>query len=246
MIHKLSRNRSIAYVLVFSLLFTLFTPMTARAGVLGSLLDFVRPYGKILGNIGGAVAGASLGSAFCPPLGTIAGGIIGYVVGGVLGSYATGGLSNVATLAGAAVGYTALAGSGPVGMIAGVFVGGLLGKVAYSLIKKLDNKITGGVVFAPEVKEEATGTADPITISEDTDSVLTDAIPVANNGYTEAQSAAVAETDANVQDAMKKYEEAYQKYITATRDSANSDDINKAHKEYLEAYENYKKATASK
>ena len=248
MIHKLSRNRSIASVLVlsmiFSMFFTMYTPMTARAGVLGSVLSFVKPYAKILGNIGGAVAGASLGSAFCPPLGTIAGGIIGYVVGGVLGSYAAGGLSNVATLAGAAVGYTALASTGPVGMVAGVFLGGLLGKVAYNLIKKLDNKITGGVVFAPEAKE-GEDSAEPITVGETSDSNLTDAIPVANSATVEAQGS-VANTDADVQNAMNKYQEAYQKYVTATRDGGNSEDINKAHKEYLEAYENYRKATASK
>ena len=69
MIHKLSRNRSIAYVLLISFVFTMFTPMIARAGVLGSVLNFIKPAAGILGNIGVAIAVASLGSTFCPPLG---------------------------------------------------------------------------------------------------------------------------------------------------------------------------------
>ena len=241
MIHKLSRNRSIALVLVFSFMFSLLTPMTARAGVLGSVLNFVKPYADVLGKIGGAVAGASIGSAFCPPLGTIGGAILGYVVGGVIGNYAAGGLSNVATLAGAAVGYTALASSGPVGMIAGVFIGGLLGKVAYKLLKKLDNSVTGGVVFAPSAVQEADGTANSVTVSNN-DVELTDAIPVSNDN---AKTPAITSADVNVQEATQKYQEAYQKYVTAARDGANSEDINKAYKEYKEAYENYKKVSAA-
>lgn len=246
MIHKLSRNKSIAYVLILSFVFALYSPIAARAGVLGSVLNFVKPYANILGKIGGAVAGATLGSAFCPPLGTIAGGILGYVVGGVLANYAAGGLSNVATLAGAAVGYTALAGSGPVGMVAGVFLGGLLGKVAYKLVKKLDNSITGGVVFAPVVEKEAN---DSTTVSVGEDKVvLSDSIPLSND---KAQSPVVEKTnvtpvDMSIQEATQKYQEAYQRYVTAARDGANSTEINQAHKEYLEAYENYKKVTASK
>ncbi|MBP5470952.1 MAG: hypothetical protein J6Z11_17105 [Candidatus Riflebacteria bacterium] len=246
MIHKLYRNRNIAYVLILSFVFALFSPMSARAGVLGSLLSFVKPYAKILGNIGGAVAGASLGSAFCPPLGTIAGGIIGYVVGGVVGNYAAGGLSNVATLAGAAVGYAALASSGPVGMVAGVFLGGLLGKVAYSLVKKLDNSITGGVVFAPEAVKEADSSTS-VTVGED-NVVLSDSIPVSNTeaNKTIAQQPSVTGADMSIQEATQKYQEAYQKYVTAARDGANSEEITKAHKEYLEAYENYKNVTSAK
>ena len=243
MIHKLSRNRSIAYILIVSFVFAMFTPMTARAGVLGSVLNFVKPYAKILGNIGGAVAGASLGSAFCPPLGTIAGGIIGYVVGGVLGNYAAGGLSNVATLAGAAVGYAALASSGPVGMIAGVFVGGLLGKVAYSLIKKLDNSITGGVVFAPSDVKEADDTA--VSINDKVE--LSDSIPVANTNKAEVKGeVALSSSEMSVKEATANYEAAYQRYVTAARDGANSEEINKVYKEYQEAYKIYKEVTANK
>ena len=217
MIHKLSRNRSIALVLVFSFMFSLLTPMTAR--------------------------GASLGSAFCPPLGTIGGAIIGYVVGGVLGNYAAGGLSNVATLAGAAVGYAALASSGPVGMVAGVFIGGLLGKVAYKLLKKLDNSVTGGVVFAPEGYMDANGQpSDSVTVSDNKVVELTDSIPVSNNN---ANTPTITSADISVQEATQKYQEAYQKYVTAARDGANSEDINKAYKEYKEAYENYKKVSAA-
>ena len=236
MIHKLSRNRSIAYVLLISFVFTMFTPMIARAGVLGSLLNFVKPVAGILGNIGGAIAGASLGSAFCPPLGTIAGGIIGYVVGGVLGNYAAGGLSNVATLAGAAVGYAAMSSMGPVGMVAGVFLGGVVGKMAYSLLKKLDNSVTGGVVFAPEVKE-----TESVTVGNDTKVTLSDNIPVAKSAVVENK--VKTEADLTAEEATERYQKAYQAYITATRDSANSEEINKAYKEYTEAYKVYKEVT---
>ena len=241
MIHKLSRNRSIASILVLSFVFAIFTPMTARAGVLGSILNFVRPVAGILGNIGGAVAGASLGSAFCPPLGTIAGGIVGYVVGGVLANYAAGGLSNIATLAGAAVGYSALAASGPVGMVAGVFVGGLLGKMAYSLIKKLDNKVTGGVVLAPtNVKE-----ADAASIGDSSNVSLSDNIPVSNNNKnTNVKPSVKNNSSIDLQEATDNYEAAYQRYVTATRDGANSEEINKAYKEYVEAYNIYKKLSS--
>ncbi len=240
MIHKLSRNRSIAYVLLISFVFTMFTPMIARAGVLGSILDFIRPAAGILGNIGGAIAGASLGSAFCPPLGTIAGGIIGYVVGGVLANYAAGGLSNVATLAGAAVGYTAMSSMGPVGMVAGVFLGGLLGKTAYKLIKKLDNKITGGVVLAPTAVKEAD---DSVSIGETSNVKLSDAIPASNNTRKTETNAKAANVSIDTEEATERYQRAYQKYVTAARDGANSEDINKAHQEYLEAYKVYKEVT---
>ncbi len=238
MIHKLSRNRSIAYVLLISFVFTMFTPMIARAGVLGSILNFIKPAAGILGNIGGAIAGASLGSAFCPPLGTIAGGIVGYVVGGVLANYAAGGLSNVATLAGAAVGYTAMSSMGPVGMVAGVFLGGLLGKTAYKLIKKLDNKITGGVVLAPTVKEADESVS--VGNTSNTSVKLSDAIPAAKTPEVKAK---VTNADMSAQEATERYQKAYQQYITATRDGANSEEINKAHKEYVEAYKVYKEVT---
>ena len=241
MIHKLSRNRSIAYVLLISLVFTLFTPMIARAGVLGSILDFIRPAAGILGNIGGAIAGASLGSAFCPPLGTIAGGIIGYVVGGVIANYATGGLSNVATLAGAAAGYAAMSSMGPVGMVAGVFLGGLLGKTAYKLIKNLDSRVTGGVLLAPTTREPETVS---VGDTSNTTVKLSDAIPSARTS--KAAEVKVTNADMSVQEATERYQKAYQQYITATRDGANSEEINKAYKEYTEAYKVYKEVTANK
>jgi hypothetical protein len=243
MIHKLSRNRSIAFILVFSFIFSMITPITARAGVLGSVLNFIKPAAGILGNIGGAIAGASLGSAFCPPLGTIAGGIIGYVVGGVIANYAAGGLSNVATLAGAAAGYAALSSMGPIGMVAGVFLGGILGKSAYKLLKKVDNKVTGGLVFAPEESTEANNSTST-SVGQTANVTLNDNIPVADS-KNEAQSA-ITNADVNVQDVTEKYQAAYQRYITAARDGANSTDINKAYKEYVEAYENYKKVTGKK
>lgn len=244
MLHKLSRRTSIVYLLVLSFVFSIFVaPMQAKAGVLGSIVNFVSPYSRILGQIGGAVAGASLGSAFCPPLGTIGGAILGYVVGGTLGSYAGGGLSNIATLAGATAGYVACASAGPVGMVAGVFLGGVVGKVAYKLLKKLDNATTGGLVFAPEVKEENNNS---VSIGDNSTVVLSDDIPVANlnnnNSYS-AQSGLITNADMSVAEATKAYQLAYQKYITAARDGANGEEINKAYLEYTEAYNNYRAVT---
>ena len=245
MIHKLSRNRSIAYLLIVSFFFTFLTPMTASAGVLGSVLNFIKPHAKILGNIGGAIAGASMGSAFCPPLGTIAGGILGYVVGGSLASYAAGGLSNVATIAGAAAGYVAMSSMGPVGMVAGMFLGGLVGKVAYSLLKKVDNSVTGGLVFAPVVEDNKTSDSTKVSVNS-TNVVLSSEIPASstdNKTTYKAQQPSVSNSDISVQEATEKYNLAYQKYITAARDSANSGDLNEAYKEYQEAYETYKRVT---
>lgn len=239
MLHKLSRHTSLFYVLILSFVFSVFAPMTASAGVLGSVVNFLSPYSRILGQVGGAIAGASIGSAFCPPLGTIGGAIIGYVVGGTLGSYAGGGLSNIATLGGAIAGYVACASMGPVGMVAGVFLGGLCGRVAYSLLKKLDNSMTGGVVFAPEVKEEATTAT---TVGDTSNVVPNDDIPVANINESKAQGA-INEADMTVQEATTAYQTAYKKYISAARDGANNEEINKAYKEYTEAYNNYKKVT---
>ena len=47
----------------------------------------------------------------------------------------------------------------------------------------------------------------------------------------------------SAQEATERYQRAYQQYITATRDGANSEEINKAHKEYVEAYKVYKEVT---
>lgn len=237
MLHKLARNTSIAYVLIFSFVFALFAPVSANAGVINSILNFIHPYSSILGQIGGAIAGASIGAGFCPPLGMIAGGIVGYVVGGHLASYATGGLSNVATLAGAAAGYCACISMGPVGAVAGVFLGGLLGKIAYKLVKKLDNSITGGVLLAPEKPAEAVSVGD-------TTVTLNDNIPaVGNNVIAPNPNAKVTDADLTVQEATAKYEAAYQNYISVARDGASSEEINKAHKEYVDAYNTYKKVT---
>ena len=241
MLHKFSHSVGLVYVLLISFVFSIFAPMSAEAGVLGSVVNFLSPYSRILGQIGGAIAGASMGSAFCPPLGTIGGAIIGYVVGGSIGSYAGGGLSNIATLAGAVAGYTACASMGPIGMVAGVFLGGIAGKIAYKLLKKLDNATTGGIVFAPEVKEEG---STAVSVGND-DVVLSNDIPVSNEDANKAMGA-VAKADENIEDATKAYQEAYQKYITAARDGANGEELNKAYVEYTEAYNRYRELKAGK
>ncbi|HMM59894.1 MAG TPA: hypothetical protein PKC25_07170 [Candidatus Rifleibacterium sp.] len=148
MFYRLAKNRQFNMLMIASFVFAiLLVPMTAQAGILGSVLNAVRPFAKIAGNIAGAVAGASLGAAFMPPLGMLAGGVAGWIVGGIVTSYATGSLSNLAALGGAALGVMALASFGPVGYVAGALVGGLLGKIAMNLLYKADRTATGGILF---------------------------------------------------------------------------------------------------
>lgn len=244
MFNKLAKNRNFNVLLIASFVFAiLLVPMTAQAGILGSVLNAVRPFAKIAGNIAGAVAGASLGAAFMPPLGMLAGGVAGWIVGGIVTSYATGSLSNMAVLGGAALGVMALASFGPVGYVAGALVGGLLGKIAMNLLYKADRTATGGILFmtgdsqpaaanvqgvalAPEIPTSYDNAAQAPTISSE---------PVNNAVSISASPADIARADGD-------YRAAYQTYLSATREG-NAQKINEAHKAYQAAFENYKKLT---
>lgn len=244
MIFQLKRNRQFNLLLIALFMFTiLITPMTAHAGILGSVLNAVRPFAKIAGNIAGAVAGASLGAAFMPPLGMLAGGVAGWIVGGIVTSYATGSLSNLAALGGATLGVMAMASFGPVGYVAGALMGGLLGKIAMNLLYKADCKATGGILFM-------TGDSQPAASNNSVQGVaLSPEIPMAYDKAAQApvtsetvSTATAAPTTAEISKADSEYRTAYQAYITATREGG-SQAVSEANKTYQAAFDKYKKLT---
>ena len=237
--------KKISLLLVLSILFTVFIPATSNAGIINSLLSAVKPYAGIIGNIGGAVAGATMCAGVLPPLGMLAGGICGYVIGGILANYVTGGLSNIATLGGAAVGVMACASMGPIGYVVGAIGGGFLGKIAYNLIKKLDNKATGGLLLSPKVDASGNAvsvgsTSNSVAVINQTDGSIPTAyglqspieVPVTNRVITEDE----------VQKASDEYQAAYRAYTVAIR-TGTAEEIKEAHAVYQAAYDNYKAVT---
>lgn len=245
MIYKLAKNRQFNLLLIASFVFAiLLVPMTAQAGILGSVLNAVRPFAKIAGNIAGAVAGASLGAAFMPPLGMLAGGVAGWIVGGIVTSYATGSLSNLAALGGAAVGVMALASFGPVGYVGGALIGGLLGKIAMNLLYKADRSATGGILFMKG------GNSSAATNSTVPGVALAPEIPQSFDSSAQAPAAAttvtgavsIAPTTEEINKADTTYRNAYQNYLSATREG-NSQKISEANAAYQAAFENYRKLT---
>lgn len=243
MVYKLARNRQFNLLLVASFIFAiLIIPATAEAGILGSILNAARPYAKVLGKIGGAVAGASLCAGFVPPLGMIAGGIAGWIVGDIITGYATGSLSNLATLGGAAAGVMALASFGPVGYVAGALIGGFLGKTAMSLLHKADREATGGILFMTGGSAPATGSG--VALSPEVPVSLENAAPIPAPVTSSVKEAPVTITPTadEIRTADTAYRNAYQAYISATR-QGNSQNINETHKAYLKALEDYRALT---
>lgn len=243
MFNQLVKNRQFNLFLLASLIFSiLIVPATAEAGILGSILNAVRPYAKFAGKIAGAVAGASLCAAFVPPLGMIAGGIAGWIVGGIVTSYGTGSLSNLAALGGAAAGVMALASFGPVGYVAGALIGGFLGKIAMGLLHKADREATGGILFMTGGSSPATTSG--VALSPEVPMALDNAAPapVPVTSGVPASAVTIAPTSDEIQAADTAYRNAYQAYISATREG-NSQNISATHKDYLKALEDYKKLT---
>ncbi|MBU1108800.1 MAG: hypothetical protein KKB51_19140 [Candidatus Riflebacteria bacterium] len=243
MIYRLVRNRQFNLLLVASFVFAiLIVPATAEAGILGSVLNTVRPFAKVAGSIAGAVAGASLCAAFVPPLGMLAGAVGGWIIGGIVTSYATGSLTNLATVGGAAAGMAALATFGPIGFVAGALLGGLLGKVAMGLLHKGDNAATGGILFMTGDSASTAGSTSGVALAPEVPMSLESTAPVPVTSSVADAPVTIAPTTEEINNADAAYRNAYQAYIGATREG-NSQSISEAHKSYLQALEDYKKLT---
>lgn len=242
MIYRLSRSRQFNLFLLTSFIFTiLIIPGTAHAGILGKVLNTVRPFAKFAGKVAGAVAGAGLCAAFMPPLGMLAGGIAGWIVGGIVTSYATGSLSNLAALGGATLGVMAMSSMGPVGYVAGALIGGFLGKVAMSLLYKADREATGGILFMNS--PAATGGSAPgVALSPEIPMAYDSAVaaPVTENIVTDKVN--IAPTSEEIRQADQAYKTAYQLYLNASREGKMTEEIKKT---YSEAFEKYKAITGS-
>lgn len=241
MIYQLSRSRQFNLLLLASFLFSvLIIPATANAGILGSVLNTVRPFAKFAGKIAGAVAGASLGAAFMPPLGMLAGGIAGWIVGGIVTGYATGSLSNLAALGGATLGVMALSSFGPVGYVAGALVGGFLGKMAMSLLHKADREATGGILFMTDQPAASTGSNPGVALAPEIPTAYDNSAPAPTTADISSDKVNIEASAEEISRADKEYRAAYQLYVNASREGKN---VTAAHKAYLEAFENYKKVT---
>jgi len=228
----LAHNRPVHILLVLSILASFFImPQPAKAGMLGSFLAKIRPFAKIAGKIGGAVIGASLCSAFIPPLGLIAGGIAGWIAGGIITSYGTSSLTSLATIGGAAVGAMAL-GPGAIGLIGGALLGGFLGRTAMKLLDKGDQMATGGILFNKGDGSSSGVALAPAGLSNEG---ATTEIPLA----AEISSTGVEVQADQVRQVEQNYRAAYQDYISATQggDAAN---LKKSHETYLKAFNEYK------
>ncbi|NLM16953.1 MAG: hypothetical protein GX221_04480 [Candidatus Riflebacteria bacterium] len=243
--YKIKTRKTLSIVLTVTMLAMIFaTPHTAEAGLLGSMLAAIRPYGDVIGKVGGTLAGASICSAFYPPLGTLIGGILGYSVGGIIGRYMTGSLTNIAVIAGAGVGLSAMASMGPIGYIIGPLLGGFLGKLAMNLIYRIDAAATGGKLFAPA---ERSSTATTKTTSVQ---ALPAKVPAASTSLPPVYSATtvqapvleeekIVDADTKARLAAERYQKAYKTYVNATRSNVSAKDLETVHKEYLDAYQNY-------
>lgn len=241
MIYQLSRNRRFNLLLLVSFVFSiLIIPATAHAGILGSVLNAVRPFAKFAGKIAGAVAGASLGAAFLPPLGMLAGGIAGWIVGGIVSGYATGNLTNLAALGGAVAGVMALSSFGPVGYVAGALVGGFLGKMAMRLLHKADREATGGILFMKDPAATTNVTVPGMALAPEIPAAYDGAAAVSVNENISTENVTIAPTADAIRLAEQEYRAAYQLYVNASREGKN---VTEAHKTYLKAYENYQRLT---
>lgn len=240
----LRRNKSIHILIILSFVCSIFVmPAPAEAGVLAKVWSFVKPVVKIGGHIGGAVAGATLASAIVPPLGTIVGGVAGWIVGGMIADYGSKSLSNLACVAAGAAGALAL-GPSAIGVVGGFILGGLVGKLAFSLLKKADNSITGGVVFSqaqssssgggsvsgssealtPTASINSTGNSIKSSINNSVDKVTDKTTETLNKLEDKAKVA----KDNLVRLAQEKYEKASAAYRETVEKAENSTIVTKA------------------
>lgn len=236
----LRRQTSIHLLVVLSFVCSLFVmPTPANAGVLSKVWSFVRPAVKIAGHVGGAIAGATMASAIVPPLGTIVGGVAGWIVGGMIADYSTKSLSNLAAVGAGVAGAIAL-GPSAIGIVGGFLLGGLVGKLAFSLLKKADCEVTGGVLL----NQGQAAQAPSMSVSSQVGEVKTDM----NNGMQKVVNTVkekvnivtekAKDTKANlIREAQEKYEQASKAYREAVEKAQGSEVVRKA-KQVMDAAKN--------
>ena len=248
-------RKPVSVLLVLSIVtsFFILPAVPARAGILGSFLNAVRPLAGIAGKVGGAVIGASIGSAlFVPPLGMIAGGILGSIAGGIITGYATGSLANLATIGGGVVGAMVL-GPGAVGMVVGVLLGGFLGRMAMNLLQRADGSLTGGILF----KKAGTASTSGTSLTSKIKSFFGgNGSSVSSPAFTNTPSTGVSgggapgvtvsgDRSTQIQASEAKYKAAYDQYLQATQKGDSGTAVD-AHKVYLNAYQEFRTLSSGK
>ncbi|MBF0545374.1 MAG: hypothetical protein HQM08_13120 [Candidatus Riflebacteria bacterium] len=250
----LSKNKMINMMLIFSMLasFFILPVKPVHAGLVSSALTTLGPLLSIAGRVGGAVLGASLCSAFCPPIGMIAGAIGGWVVGGALTDYATGSVGNLATVAGGIVGALAM-GPGFMGMAGGFLLGSLVGMLGISVLKCVDNAFTGGLLLdksaaapvsvgstgALPVANSGGGTLSPAGFSPNSGVTLSPS-GFSPSGNIQLQQSTPSNSSSSVQQAEANYRKAYQDYVDITNAGGDSTKLKAAQDNYLNALKTYK------
>ena len=247
-------RKPVSVLLVLSIVtsFFILPAVPARAGILGSFLNAVRPLAGIAGKVGGAVIGASMGAAFVPPLGMIAGGVLGWIAGGIITGYGTGSLANLATIGGGVVGAMAL-GPGAVGMVGGFLLGGFLGRMAMNLLQRADGSLTGGILF----KKAGTASTSGTSLTSKIKSFFGgNGSSVSSPAFTNTPSTGVSgggapgvtvsgDRSTQIQASEAKYKAAYDQYLQATQKGDSGTAVD-AHKVYLNAYQEFKTLSSGK
>ena len=232
MLRQLSRLRQLNLLLAVAIMFSLFIPAISQANPLSKIdlnktANTVRPWVKLVGNIGGAIAGAALCSAVVPPLGFLVGGVAGWMAGGMLANFATKSPGNLAVVTGGALGVIALASLGPVGYVVGGLIGAGLGKLAVNLINK--------------AREETFGNrAQPVQTDSGTSNNTGQTALFSVAPTSSSQTRAVSASSSEIRQAEQDYQSAYKAYIDASNEGK---DISAAHKLYQKALETYRRLT---
>lgn len=236
---------AISLMLMLSLMFSiLVVPTPAEAGFLSSFWRGVAPVLQIGGRIGGAIIGATMASAVAPPLGTLVGGIAGWIAGGVITDYATSSLMNLAILAGGIAGAMAL-GPSLAGIVGGFLIGGILSKVAMTLLHQIDRTATGGLLFSKAgapLPQTGVSTANDLGAvrSEFSNTAERAASAVKKAGNT-VSSASKKAADTLVREAQEQYERASQAYTNAVQKAERPEIIRQAGKTLEQARQNLMK-----
>ena len=247
-------RKPVSVLLVLSIVtsFFILPAVPARAGILGSFLNVVLPSASLAGRVGGWVIGASIGAAFFPPLGMIAGGVLGWIGGGIIADHDhdTGSLANVAAICGGAVGVIAL---GPVGVGVGCLLGELLGGMVTNLLRRANGSLTGGIPF----KKAGTASTSGTSLTSKIKSFFGgNGSSVSSPAFTNTPSTGVSgggapgvtvsgDRSTQIQASEAKYKAAYDQYLQATQKGDSGTAVD-AHKVYLNAYQEFQTLSSGK